>query len=129
MSMDELDLPEAASVTPEERNAAILRRTLSWISWLYALWSGLFGLAALGQTGAGLYDPRLILAHAGLLALAAVLLWKPRRGAVPAALLAAAGSIYFTVIDVQRQGLQAALIDGLYPAVAIALLYKSRRRA
>ena len=126
--MDELEIRPAPTITHEERNAVILRRTLSAVSWLYALWSGLFGVAALGQTTGGLYDPRYILLHAGLLALAAVLLWKPRRGAVVAALLAAAGSVFFTVLDVMRQGPQAALIDGLYPVIAVVLLYKSRRQ-
>ena len=31
----------------DDRNAAILRRTLSAISWLYALWSGLLGTMAM----------------------------------------------------------------------------------
>jgi UPF0716 family protein affecting phage T7 exclusion len=126
--MNELELPQP-SAGPEERNAAILRRTLSAVSWLYALWSGLFGVAALGQTAGGLYDPRLILLHAGLLAAAAVLLWKPRRGAVAVTFLAAAGSVFFTVLDVLRQGPQAAMIDGIYAVVAAVLLYKSRRQA
>lgn len=127
--MDELEIRPTAAITHEERNALILRRTLGAVSWLYALWSGLFGFLALGQTSGGLYDPRLILVHAGLLALAAVLLWKPRRGAAAVTLLAAAGSLYFTTLDVLRHGPQAALIDGLYPALAVLLLYKSRRQA
>ena len=127
--MDELEIRPAPAISDEERNAIILRRTLGAVSWLYALWSGLFGALALGQTTGGPYDPRLILLHAGLLALAAVLLWKPRRGAVVVTLLAVAGSVYFTVLDVMRHGAQAALIDGLYPVLAAALLYKSRPQA
>jgi len=55
--------------------------------------------------------------------------WKPRRGAVPAALLAAAGSIFFVILDFRRQNPQAALIDAVYPLAALILLVKSRHRA
>ena len=113
----------------EERNRAVLRRTLSGISWLYALWSALLGAAAWLRRSEALVDPRLVLLHAGMLALAAVMLWKPRREAVFCTLLAAAGSIFFVIEDLRRENVQAALVDGAYAVLAAALLYKSRRSA
>jgi hypothetical protein len=115
----------------EERNAFILRRTLSAGSWLYSAWSGLLGLLAWNlRPGIGdLYDPRIIVLHAALLGLAGTLLWKPRRGAFFAVLAAAAGSIFFVVLDLRRQNVPAAVIDGAYVVLAAVLLYKSRRQA
>ena len=109
----------------------ILRRTLSRVSWLYALWSGFLGATAWGllRGTEGLYDPRLVVLHAGLLGLAGALLWKPRRGSVIAVFLAAAGSIFFVSLDLGRHNVQAALVDGAYVVLAAALLCKSRRRA
>jgi hypothetical protein len=113
-------------VAPEDPdNAAILRRTLAAISWLYAVWTALFGVAAWGHGTT--VDPRLLFLHAALLSLAALLLWKPRRGAVVATLAAAAGSIFFVVLDLRLHNVEAALADGGYALVAPALLYKSRR--
>jgi uncharacterized membrane protein len=108
----------------DERNAAILRRTLSAISWLYALWSGMLGAI----TGAGSLPAKLLIAHGALLGMAGTLLWKPRRAAVPVTLLAAAGSIFFVLYDLKLGNSQAAFIDGGYVVVALALLYKSRPR-
>jgi hypothetical protein len=113
-------------VTIEESNAAILRRTLAAISGLYAFWTATLGIAAWGAVTT--INPRLLLLHAGLLGLAGVLLWKPRKGAVIATLAAAAGSIFFVVFDLRRDSVEAALVDGGYPLVAALLLYKSRRR-
>ena len=114
-------------MAPEDPyNASILRRTLAALSWLYALWTALLGAAAWGRVT--VVDSRLLLLHAALFALAALLLWKPRRGAVVATLAAAAGSIFFVVLDLRRDSVEAALVDGGYALVAALLLYKSRRR-
>jgi len=117
-------------VPDEDRNAAILRRTLSAISWLYALWSGLVGAMAMALRGSAepAVDPRFILLHAALLGLAGTLQGRPRRGALLCTALAAAGSISFVILDLRRQNIGAALIDGAYVVVAAALLYNSRRR-
>jgi hypothetical protein len=112
-------------ITHAERNAIILRRTLSAASWLYAMFNGTLGLLA---WNAGLHA-RLLVAHAGLLGLAGTLLWKPRRGAAAATLLAAAGSIFFVAHAIRLHNLQAALVDGAYVLLAAVLLYKSRRQA
>ena len=117
------------SVTLAENNAAILRRTLSAVGWLYGLWTVLLGAAAWHVRKAADVDPRLFFLHAALLGLSGVLLWKPRRGATIVTLLAVAGSLAFVVFDLRRNGVQAALIDGAYPVLAAALLYNSRRRA
>ena len=124
--------PEGTSLpappTHEERNALILRRTLSAVSWIYAFWSGLFAALALvvRQPAQGLYDPRFILLHAVLLALAGTLQWRRRRGALGATAVAAAGSIFFVVLDFQRGHLETALIDGFYVPLAATLWLKSR---
>jgi hypothetical protein len=119
---------ERASISHEERNAIILRRTLGAISWLYALWTGLFAAAAWGRTTAGPHDAKILAAHAVLLALAGLLLWKPRRGAILAALAASAGSLYFVVLDLRRHSGPSALVDGAYVVLAVLLLYNSRRQ-
>jgi len=120
-----------AAPTHQERNALILRRTLSAVSWIYAFWSGLFAAMALAARlpTRGLYDVRLILVHAALLALAGTLQWRPRRGALGATLLAGAGSLFFVVLDLHRGHMETALIDGAYVPLAAALLFKSRARA
>jgi hypothetical protein len=117
--------PAGVPISHEARNAIILRRTLSAVSWLYALFNGGMGLL-LWPVGP---VARLMVAHGALQALAGTMLWKPRRGAVPAALLAAAGSIFFVILDFRRQNPQAALIDAVYPLAALILLVKSRHRA
>lgn len=114
----------------EDRNAAVLRRTLSATSWLYALWSGLLGLTALGLRGAATpaFDPRFLLLHAAVLGLAGTMQWRPRRGHLLWTAVAAAGSIAFVIFDLRRGNLQAAVVDGGYILVAAALLYISRPR-
>jgi len=117
-------------ISHEERNAFILRRTLAAVSWLYAAWSGLLGILAWNlRRGSDLYDPRLIVLHAVVLGLAGTMLWKPRRGALLAVLAAAAGSIFFVVLDLRLPNVPAALVDGAYVPIAAVLLYKSRRQA
>lgn len=122
---DELKPREIPKISHEERNAAILRRTLSAISLLYAIFNAGLG----GLTWAQGWVPRWMAGQGVLLALAGVLLWKPRRGAVLVTLLAAAGEIAFVVFDLRRQSLQAAGVDGLYVLVAAILLLKSRPAA
>ena len=116
-------------ITHEERNAIILRRTLSAVSWLYALWAGLLGATAWHLRTQAQLDPRLLLLHAGLLGLAGTMLWKPRRGAPACTLLASAGSIFFVVLDLRDHHVQAAWVDGAYAVIAGGLLYNSRRQA
>jgi len=113
----------------EERNASIQRRTLSAVSWLYGLWTGLIALMAAGLSTREPYDLPLYALHAATLGLAGWLLWKPRRGAMIAALVAAAGSLLMVAIDLHRHIVQSAVIDGLYVPVAALLLYNSRRPA
>jgi hypothetical protein len=112
-------------ITHEERNAIILRRTLGAASWLYALFNGALGLLA---WNAGLLAKGAV-AHAALLGLAGTMLWKPRRGAVFATLLAAAGSVFFAAQAIRLHNLEAALVDGAYVLLAAVLLYKSRHPA
>jgi len=119
---------DRVSISHEERNAIILRRTLGAASWLYALWTGLVAAAAWSHTTAGRHDAQFLAAHAVLLTLAGLLLWKPRRGAIVAVLAAAAGSIFFVVLDLRRHNAPSALVDGAYVVLAAALLYKSCRR-
>jgi hypothetical protein len=117
------------TVDPAERNKTILRRTLAAVSWIYALWSFLLGAAGWLRRSEAIVDPRLILLHAALFSAAAVMLWRPRRGAVECTMLAAAGSIFFVVEDLRRGSVEAALVDGAYIVLAAALLYKTRRDA
>jgi hypothetical protein len=114
-----------------ERNSTILRRTLSAISWLYAVWSGLVGAMAMALRGRSepAIDPRFILLHAALLGLAGTLQWRPRRGSFLVTALAALGSILFVILDLRRGIVQAALVDGSYVVIAAVLLYNSRPRA
>jgi len=118
-------------MSPEDdRNAAILRRTLSAISWLYALWNGLLGAMALAVRGSSTLavDPRFILLHAAVLGMAGTLQWRPRRGSILCTAIAAAGSIAFVILDLRQQNVAAALLDGAYVVFAAALLYNSRRQ-
>lgn len=127
--------PEFTSPPPDselpDRNAAILRRTLSAISWLYALWAGLLGVVAFGLRGSATtaFDPRFLLLHAAVLGMAGTMQWRPRRGHLLWTALAAAGSIAFVILDLRRGNVQAAAVDGGYILVAAALLYISRPQA
>jgi hypothetical protein len=132
MEMSELEAVSRPPLpTHEERNAIILRRTLSAISWIYAFWSGLFALMALaaGIPTQGPHDLHFILVHSSVLVLAGVLTWRPRPGALASVLLACAGSLYFVGVDVQRGRIETALLDGAYIPLALLLLFKSRRPA
>lgn len=117
--------------THEERGALVLRRTLSAICWIYAFWSGLFALLSWGREREtrGAYNSQSILIHAGLLALAGFLVWKPRPGALSALLVSCAGSLFFVVLDLQRRQFETALMDGIFIPLALVLYFKSRPRA
>src|SRR5438105_11683754 len=101
-------------ISHEARNAIILRRTLSAVSWLYALFYGMIGVTALGRPTVGRYDLQFLLIETLLMGIAGAMLWKPRRGAVLAALAAAASSIFFVAIDLRRHSFPSALVDGAY---------------
>lgn len=107
------------------RNRLILRRTLSVVSWQYAVWSGILGLLkvqlALPQ-GWGMVGHALLLGGAGFG------LWRPRVWAWPATALAALGSIVWVAVDLRSGNLQAALVDGAYAAVALLLFASARER-
>lgn len=118
-----------ATELPGDRNAAVLRRTLSAVSWLYALWSALIALTVRAHPSEAVVDWRLVLLHAGLLGLAGALQWKPRSAALSCTIAAGLGSIFFVIQDLQRGSVSAALVDGAYVPLAAALLYKSRRTA
>jgi hypothetical protein len=117
--------------THEERNALILRRTLSGICWIYAFWSGLFALLSWGREREthGAYNAQTILIHAALLAVAGILTWKPRPGAMAAVLVGCAGSLFFVVLDLQRGQPETAIMDGIFIPLALLLLFKTRPRA
>lgn len=125
------ETPRPTPPTHEERNALILRRTLSAISWIYAFWSALFAAMALSvqPRQGGLYDARLILLHAGLLGAAGIWQWKPRRGVLAMTILAAAGSLFYVGLDLARGHADTALVDGSYVPIAAVLLFKSRASA
>jgi hypothetical protein len=110
----------------EDKGSTILRRTLSAISWLYALWNVLLWAMATGLRAKPALDPRLLLFHGAVLGLAGTLLWKPRDGAGLSTLLAAGGSIAAVVFDLRSHSPEAAAIDGAYVLVAAALYFKSR---
>lgn len=107
------------------RNRLILRRTLSVVSWQYALWNAVLGLMKV-QLGSpqGMW----MLGHALLLAGAGFGLWRPRPWGPGAAVLATLGSFAWAGFDVQAGNLQAAMIDGAYGAVALAVFLGTRVR-
>ena len=109
----------------EERNAAIVRRTLSTVCWLFALFN--LALGALGWS-AGLHA-KLMLGHGAVLGLAGTMLHRPRRGAIGAVIAACATSILIAALDLQARNSQAACIDASFVPIAALLLYKSRRHA
>jgi len=115
---------EAAPDPPpaENRNRFILRRTLSAISWIHALWSSALG-ALFSEIAAvePLYPPRLIVAHAALLSAAGWALWKPHWGAWILVFLAVAGSAFFVVQDLRFSCWESAIVDGMYLLFALGI--------
>jgi hypothetical protein len=116
----------------DERDRAILRRTLSAAAWLYAAFGLLVGLSALLARSArpGAYDPALyaslLSVHALLLAAAGWTLWRPRPFAWTATLLAAAGSVFFTVLDARAGHSFNAVLDAVFPLLALGVCFKLR---
>lgn len=109
----------------DDRDRLILRRTLGTIAWLYAVWNLALGLpVALSGAGA-LAESRprawALVGHAVLFGLAGAGLWKPRRWGWPAAFGAAALSIGFVALDLRRGNVDAAVVDGAFPALALAI--------
>lgn len=114
--------PPDKSLSHEDRNRLILRRTLSAISWLCCSVSALLGLTAWS-----FHHPMgpWVTGHAALLGLAGFGLWRPRRWGWPAALVASAVSVAFVVL---ARHWQAAAFDAIYPLFALAVLGSTLRR-
>ena len=114
-------------ISHEERNRFILRRTLSAVAWICALWS-----AALGAplTGMPKDDIRrlgwFMLGHATLLAASGWGLWKPRFWGKWATLAAVLGSTGFVAVDLLHRNAGAAAVDALFPALALWVLLRTR---
>ena len=107
------------------RNRLILRRTLSVVSWQYAVWSGVLGLL---KVQLALPQGWWMVGHALLLGGAGFGLWRPRVWGGAAAALAAAGSLAWAGFDLGAGNVQAALVDGGYAAVALLVFLWTRGR-
>jgi hypothetical protein len=129
-----VSLPEP-SVSHEARNRLILRRTLSAVSHLYAVWKLMVGWSflVLDPKGEGLHGSRTIgtffLVQAVLFAGAGWLLWKPRRAAWVLTALAAAGAATMAALDLAAGRFQSAPTEAIYVLVAIAIFLQARTRA
>jgi hypothetical protein len=110
---------------PDERNRLILRRTLSAVAWITALWSAVIGLL---QVQLGWPGGWLAAGHAVLLGLAGFGLWRPRVWGWGATALAALGSLLFVARDLKSGNVQAALVDGAFAAVALGIFLAARVR-
>ena len=116
----------------DERDRLILRRTLGVASWLYAAFGVVVALMLLRLEpgGEGIYAPRtfaaLVLAHAVLLGAAGEALARPRRWALPVTLLAAAGALFFAVLEAAKGNALSAALDGGYALLAVTILLKTR---
>lgn len=114
-------------ISHEERNRIILRRTLSAVAWICALWT-----AALGAplAGFGIDDIRrkgwLMLGHAVLLAVSGVGLWKPRAWGWPATLAATLASLGFVAVDLLGRHWETAWVDALFPLTATFVFVRTR---
>jgi hypothetical protein len=117
----------------DPRNRLILRRTLSAISHLHAVWSALlgWGFLAVPPKGDGVLSSRwvgaLTLVHAAALFGAGWALWKPRRRAAALTLGAVALSFALMAQDGLGHRWQSLGTDGLYPIVALGILWETRR--
>lgn len=114
----------------DDRDRLILRRTLSAIAWLYAAWNLALGLPVAFATGGDMSAARpkawWLVGHAVLFSLAGLGLWGGRRWAWPAAFTAAAASIVFVALDMRSGNLDAAVVDGAWPALAVAIFLMVR---
>lgn len=121
--------------THEERNASILRRTLSAVSHLYGVFSLLIGWSflVLPATGGGIHGSRSIgrmsLVHAALFVAAGWTLWRPRKGAWLFVLAAGAGSLALAGLDFAGGRMQSIATDAMYALVAAAVFLQIRPRA
>ena len=114
-------------ISHEERNRIILRRTLSAVAWICSMWSALLAAPLTGLPEADIRRRGwLMLGHAVLLGAAGVGLWKPRRWGWPATALAGLGSLGFVAVDLLSRAWQAALVDALFPALALAVFLQTR---
>lgn len=116
----------------DDRERLILRRTLSAIAWLYAAWNFLLGLPVALTTSGELSAARpkawWLVGHALLFGLAGLGLWGGRRWAWPAAFAAALASAAFVAIDVRSGNVDAAVVDGAWPALSILIFMLIRPR-
>lgn len=102
------------------------------VSYLYAVFSIIVGLLILGEprTGRGLYDSRtfavLMILHGTLLAAAGQGLRSSRPWAAALTLLAAAGALFFAVLDARKANWVNAGLDALYVLLVVAILLRTR---
>jgi peptidoglycan/LPS O-acetylase OafA/YrhL len=113
--------------SPDPRNRLILRRTLSAIAWIWALWSALLGAPIVLFPD---HDVRLrgwlLLGHAVLLAAAGVGLWKPRRWGWATTALAALAGVGFAVAAFAGGHSEAGAVDALFPICAAGIWLQAR---
>lgn len=121
--------------THEERNAFILRKTLSAISYLYAVFSLFIGWSLLvlpPNQEEGLRGSRTLgtisLGHAALYLLAGWALWRPRRGAWVLTVAASLAALSLAGLDLAGGRLRSVATDGMYALVALAIYLEARRR-
>jgi hypothetical protein len=121
------------SPTHEERNAAILRKTLSAISHLYGTFSLFVGWSLLAlppNQEPGIHGSRTIgglsLGHAALYYGAGWSLWRPRRGAWLVTLVASLGSLALAGLDLAGGRMRSVATDGMYALVAFAVYLQCR---
>ncbi len=111
----------------DERNRFILRRTLSAIAWIFALWSALLGAPlVLFPVDDIRLRAWLLLGHALLFAVSGHGLWKPRPWGWAVTFLAALGGLGFVVLDFLRGHPGAAVVDGLFPVCAAGIYWRAR---
>lgn len=113
---------------PDASNRTLMRWTLAMISWMFALWTGVFALASSAVPGSRI-SSTLLFVHAAFLGAAGFTLGRPRRGAWVLTLLAALGSLGFTSLDIHLRQYQAAAIDGCYPLLALVIALRCHPRA
>ena len=118
----------------EERNRLILRRSLSAVSHLYGLFSGILGWSVwmVAPRRAGLHGSRFLgtygLGQAVLFFAAGWALWRPRRWAWVLVTSAAASSAALALLDFLGGRMQSLPVDGLYALVALVIGLQARPR-
>ncbi len=120
------------NLTPGERNRLVLRRTLGAVSYLYAAFGIVMGLALLGprRVGSGLYDSRtfaaILIGHGIILAATGEALRASRGWAGALALLAAGGSAFLAVLDFGRGNWVNGGLDAAYVLITLGILLRTR---